>query len=624
MKKVYLGLSAIVLSTCAFAQQSVVKREMTPLLPFANNIEEVKGNTSINQQKVGGIVVWSDDFSTPGNWVIDNSGQTAATFGWDIGSTVEAWAFNSPISSTSGGNFAELNNGDATQGTQALNVTYTLTTASSIDVQTLAGTDYVTLNYMQYGARFNDAQEVYVSTDGTSWQLVDDNSDKPVLSGGGGSAYANPTQEVINIQPYITGNPSTVWIRFSWTSAFPTSTDANAWITYGWMIDDVEIVTSPDHDLDLQGIRHSSIGFWAMDLPYYQIPTTQVTAMDFMGVVNNKGAMAQTNTQVTLDINSGAFTSASATGFTSVQGSTDSLYTTSTYTPAATVATYNYTMEAVSDNTDEDPSNNTLTGMFDVTDFIYARDNGTQDGGTYNSGDAYEVGNIFDMFSDDTICSINVTINNSSGGAPLIYGKLYSIDAGTGDFIFMEQSDDYLVTSTDISGQAEVMLPLISPQLLNANESYLVVVGAYGDGGASNDLVTSTAGESEAQTTYYFDGTDQTWYYTTSTPMVRMNFDKDAWIAADVEEFEADFNLRQNVPNPASGTTAIYFDLISAANAKLTISDVSGKVIETMTLGNLPAGSHVKDIDVSNYASGMYYYTLSTDVASRTKKMMIK
>ena len=86
----------------------------------------------------------------------------------------------------------------------------------------------------------------------------------------------------------------------------------------------------------------------------------------------------------------------------------------------------------------------------------------------------------------------------------------------------MSESDAYYLTPADL-GQT-ITLSLQYPQSLDANSSYLAVISSYGDGGTTNDLVVSTSGSSAAQTTFYFDHTDQTWYYTTSTPMVRLNF----------------------------------------------------------------------------------------------------
>ena len=117
-----------------------------------------------------------------------------------------------------------------------------MTIANAIDVLQLAGTDNVTLTFEEYGARFNDLQEVQISTDGVTFMTVADNLAYSVLSQAGGSAYPNPTLRTINLYPYIAGNASQVWIRFSWTTNYPTqSSNPNVWITYGWMLSLIHI-----------------------------------------------------------------------------------------------------------------------------------------------------------------------------------------------------------------------------------------------------------------------------------------------------------------------------------------------------------------------------------------------
>ena len=58
---------------------------------------------------------WSNNFDNPSDWVLDNGGQTSP-YGWTIDAVNDSWYFNGPISSTSGGNFAELYNWDPTSG----------------------------------------------------------------------------------------------------------------------------------------------------------------------------------------------------------------------------------------------------------------------------------------------------------------------------------------------------------------------------------------------------------------------------------------------------------------------------------------------------------------------------
>jgi hypothetical protein len=162
-----------------------------------------EGVHAIADEKILGVTLWSDDFANPATWTLDNSGQSGVEFGWNINSTNDGWWANSGIASTSGGNYAELVNGDAQAATQALNVVYTLTTAQPIDIAALGGSNQVSLQFQQYGARFNDLQEIQISTDGTTWVTVGDNLDKTVLSAAGGSAYANPDTKIINLATFL-------------------------------------------------------------------------------------------------------------------------------------------------------------------------------------------------------------------------------------------------------------------------------------------------------------------------------------------------------------------------------------------------------------------------------------
>jgi hypothetical protein len=80
--------------------------------------------------------------------------------------------------------------------------------------------------------------------------------------------------------------------------------------------------------------------------------------------------------------------------------------------------------------------------------------------------------------------------------------------------------------------------------------------------------------------------------------------------------------LHQNQPNPFRGTTMIGFELPESGAAALTIYDLSGKVVQEYR-GTFSAGYHqfeVKDLQTQ----GIYYYTLRTDQAVKTRKMMVQ
>jgi hypothetical protein len=604
MKKLILFVSAI--ASVAYAQKA------PRIQTFQELVKAPKVTTKAPaDEKILGVTLWSDDFSTPSNWTLDNSGQSGIDFGWNINNNNDGWWAASGIASTSGGNCAELVNGDptASPATQALNVVYTLTTAQPIDIAALGGNNQVSLQFQQYGARFNDLQEMQISTNGTTWVTVGNNQDKPVLSSAGGSAYANPDTKIINLATFLTATPSPIWIRFSWTTAFPASaTNPNVWVTYGWYIDDVKIVTNPTNDLSVTSTFWGSVG-----LPYYQIPDEQVTEIGFAADVFNGGVNTQTNVKLNINANNGAWTGSSApVSINSLD--TAAIELTTFYTPPATPGNISISRTLTADSTDDIPTNNTMSNIeFAVTDFIYARDNGTPSGSTSNGTDGFESGNLFDVFQDETLKAINVRLPGGANGATVgteIFVKLYSVDATSGDFVFESESAPLVLAANNLN--VNLVMELEPYVDVFAGTTYLAVVGAYSAG-----LRVSNAGKSEPQTTFFLDMADNTWYYSTNTPMVRMNFDP---ILSVTEQTE----LSQAVvlPNPTAANASLRFDLKNTSDVSVVVTDLTGKVMQTATLAQMTAGAQEVTLASEQWAAGIYTVNITSNGSTLTKKFV--
>ena len=616
MKKVYLSIAIFAMSANLAFGQFAQERNILEVSKAPSQGVAPSGSA----EKALGIAYLISDFSTPGDWVAANDGQISP-FGWNIGSTSNTWwaAFAGGISSTSGGNYAEVYNGDYNNDDQAIGVTYTLTTANPIDIQTLTGTDLVSLSFEQYGANFNDLQEFQISVDGTNWTTVGSNEDQETYVGNNASAiYPNPMTRSININPYIAGNAGSVWIRFSWTSAFPTSTATGAWTTFGWFIDDVNIVTLPDNDLAETGSAWGSLG-----LHYYQIPQTQVAPIDFSSTVVNDGIDTQTNVQLTADVTgAGTFNGTSALGVSVVAGATDSLALSTQFTPSA-IGTYNFTWSVGSDQVDDVPTNNTLTGdSFEVGQYIYARDtdgtpgaSGGEDGNAI--GDfAFEAGSYFDAFTTEQVFGLDVIVGNGTPDATIMYGKLYVWDGAA--FAYVDETAEYSVTSAEAAGNANITLELFTHPEITAGSTYLAVVGCY------SEFYYGTSGYSEDQTSFIMYGGvggSGSQYYTNNTPMVRMNFDLSLAIA---EVSQTGAVLGQNMPNPFDNNSTINFELTNTSDVQFEFVDMTGKVVKTMDLGTLTNGSHSIQVDATEFASGVYYYSLVSEGSKITSKMIVQ
>jgi Secretion system C-terminal sorting domain len=604
MKKLLLFVSAI--ASVAYAQKA------PRIQTFQELVKAPKEAThAVSEDKLLGITLWSDDFANPANWTIDNSGQGGIEFGWNINSSSDGWWSANGISSTSGGNYAELVNGDptASPATQALSVVYTMTTTQPIDIAALGGNNQVSLQFQQYGARFNDLQEIQISTDGVTFVTVGNNLDKPVLSSAGGSAYANPDTKIINLATFLTANPSPIWVRFSWTTNFPGSaTSPNVWITYGWYIDDVKIVTNPTNDLSVTSSFWGSVG-----LPYYQIPDEQVTEIGFSADVFNGGVNTQSNVKLNINANSGAWTG-SSTPISINSLDTTTIELTTFYTPPATPGNISISRSITADSTDDIPTNNAMTNIdFAVTDFIYARDNGTPSGSTSNGTDGFESGNLFDIFQDATLKAINVRLPGGASGATVgteIFVKLYSVDATTGDFVFESESAPFVLASNNLN--VNLVLELEPYVDVFAGTTYLAVVGSYSSG-----LRVSNAGKSDPQTTFFLDMADNTWYYSTNTPMVRMNFDPVLSVAEQTEIAQAVV-----LPNPTTANATLRFDLQNTADVTVVVTDVAGKIMQSSAMNQLSAGAQEITLGAEQWAAGIYTVRITSNGNALTKKFV--
>ena len=587
MKKVYLCLIGLFAIGAVNAQKSV------SVLDGKKNLFIQQKAPKGNFDQLKGITIWSNDFSNPADWAFDNdpTGTPPHTAGdWSITTNASA----GPVTALNPAAFTSVSNGyaiidsDAAGATSSQNAV--IYTVAPIDLST---SPQVVMAFQQTHRRYAESTYVIFSLDGGStWGEVEVNAGMTVNTN-----TTNPAQVQVDLTSQIGGQPS-VLIGFKYTGQYD-------WF---WAVDDVKLMTPDDYDLAVVGAYWGSTGFWGARLPYYQVPVAQIAPIDFSGVISNLGAMTQTDVVFTAAVAGGAYTGTSDLTVVN-NGATDTLDATTQFTPASSTANHVVNLSVSSAATDAAPANNTVNNAatISVNNYIYARDLGTYASGSYNAGQGFEVGNIFDMYSSADLSTIDVFIHPAAVAGAEMFVKLYSIDAATGDFIYVDESAPYTLTAGNL-GQT-ISLALSSPVTLNANESYLVMAGSNGDGGASNDLVVGTAGVSEAQTSFYFDMTDQTWYYTTSTPMVRMNFSP-----ANVEEINA---VSMSVyPNPTSDLITVTSTL---SEGTITVTDVAGKFVKSVELNGLST-----TFNTSGFNNGIYYVTVSNGTITSTEKVVVK
>ncbi len=83
------------------------------------------------------------------------------------------------------------------------------------------------------------------------------------------------------------------------------------------------------------------------------------------------------------------------------------------------------------------------------------------------------------------------------------------------------------------------------------------------------------------------------------------------------------FELVQNYPNPFNPTTTISFTLPKKANVRLDVFNILGQTVSTLISGQLPAGEHEAVWDAGDSPTGVYFYRLTAEKESITRKMLL-
>ncbi|MBC8510521.1 MAG: T9SS type A sorting domain-containing protein [Cryomorphaceae bacterium] len=634
MKKLYISICVIAVSCSANAQTSSnVMNSMSSAKEFNELVvsDSQIFNPIINNSSSSMNIIWESDFTDPTLWTLDNSGQNGGAYGWSIDGTVDGWWSTNGISSTSGGNYAELSNGDAQQASQMLNVTYTMTTALPIDIGAAIGSPNAVLSFEEYGARFNDLQEVQISLDGTTFTTIADNLNYSVLSQSGGAAYANPTAREITLAPYIQANTSSVWIRFSWTTNYPnSSTNPNVWIAYGWYIDDVKVYESPANSITM---TEEVIGGWwvnylntgGLGQDYTFNPIVQATANPyaFEAVITNEGSVEQ-QVQMYAEVFDGSGNSvfnSSSTANTLLSIENDTFLCNSFFTPS-NLDIYSVEMWSIADSLGQGlvmTYSDTATKMTFVTDYIYGKDNNLADGSWRigRSAGGLEVSSTYDIYADADIFSVEANITDWSVPGALVYAVLYEEDMTGGDPILLDQTDDYTIQPSDLG--AWITLSFSSEYTLTAGTTFRIALGSYLNPLDTVGINTSGVGNYSSQGLYDKDGIysdpvgTPNWYTISDIPMLRMNFDPGNPNAiSDVNQ-----TVFTTYPNPTNGIFTI--KLGEVANYDVTVNNVLGQTV----FSNTTKGMNTI-IDLSSFDKGIYTVELKDENAIYTEKIIVE
>lgn len=83
------------------------------------------------------------------------------------------------------------------------------------------------------------------------------------------------------------------------------------------------------------------------------------------------------------------------------------------------------------------------------------------------------------------------------------------------------------------------------------------------------------------------------------------------------------FTIGQNYPNPVLNSTTIPVNFKQAADVKITVIDLMGKVVFEGSYENIPAGSSQLDLSLNNLSAGVYVYTVEANGFKTSRRMLV-
>jgi hypothetical protein len=407
---------------------------------------------------------------------------------------------------------------------------------------------------------------------------------------------------------------------------------------YFWQIDDLELIETPANQVEIEDVvlggfwidyaNYSGLGFnGIVGLDYTVTPTSQLANHPYVieGVLRNSGSTDQMSVLRYEDM-SGAYSGTSALTSVMAYSSTntvDSVVVATTPVLSPALGTYSLAIWGESDSAGTiTTTSDTSYKVIEISDYIYGKDLGDNNPGSYILGGIEDQNHIttrFEMYADENLTGLRAYISDRSHAGAEVKAIVYELDTTAADgVVLLAESDNYTITSNDLG--AWIDIPFVDP--VSLFNGYAYEFGIVGFQHPTDSSYVGTAGTSlyngehslfdELGLSTQSAGTP-TWYYITATPMVRMNFDPGS-VNAITDVKQTVFNT---FPNPTNGIFTIELE----ANKKydVTVNNVLGQTVISTTTSGMNT-----TIDLSNFGKGVYTVELKNNSSTYVEKVIVE
>lgn len=344
---------------------------------------------------------------------------------------------------------------------------------------------------------------------------------------------------------------------------------------------------------------------------YTQIPNAQIFGETFEAEYQNlsSSTLAEINGEFNFYYNSNLVATETFQA-TNVASAATGTFTTSAFPMSNGVGTYEVTFSVTPDagTTDSNPANDMVSFTFEVTDSVFARDNGipTGNGYTVSLTDSAYAAALFEVNTTDIATGIWIQLENPASGDStfaLIFNYSGSMGSevarGTLQIIDSNQNTYYLEFPGGVT--------------LNPGIYGFAVYEGVGVGiGLSQSTELFTPGVN-------FFNVGGTW---TASGITTSRFIRPVFGTPNTGGLD---NLSGNdmliYPNPTSGSTHVQFAQSLVEAGQLTVVDLNGRVLFGQALEN---GTQFVNLDLNGLSQGTYFINLLSGETSMVRTIVVE
>ncbi len=619
MRKVLLHVFLTFLSFCAFSQDRFLLSvgEQSSAEP----VEEIKSSFD-NKDKAYGDTLWYEDFSggfSTNGWTSIDSLQ----FGFDWIYTTAApggqYSVTTPAlnSITAANGFASLPSDlyNTPSPGSFVNMNAYLT-SSAITISPVRSLKLHWRQALRFCCTNSERLEVQISTDSVNWTSFD-------------AKYATYTNNAVTHDAEIditsvAANSPTVYIRFYQTASH-----------YYWMIDDIYLTEGYNNAIVLE--NPEMVYQVPDDIYFSKIPKVLANSFGVRAQVKSVGAELSINVNLNSTVlkNGTAVFSTQSVVLDSLEKDSIATMATPVYANTDGVGQYEILSFVDSDSINELARIDTM--KFEITDSIFAKDDGVADGfigaGTFgNNNLSGRVGTKYYLNSNQLLTSVSFYISKSIANVGAgVKAQVWGYDATQQlltDAIELPgkkyESSEYKIDSTDLDSW---LIFSIKPSImLDSGEYVLALEQVSTDSIGWAEMNLGRDRDAEKYNNYddkfnsfiYWNDSTPSWGRVYAQPMMRMHFGQ---TSIGFREFTKKQDLFSVSPNPSEGQFIL--DLKSLPGQfQLSVVNVLGQEKYVNEL-NFYANQFYS-LDLTHLESGIYFVVIETAEMRSVEKIVIR